>query len=382
MDIESYDNSRTKDGLIPVLSLAIIGAVATVFVVLLPSLVDGFISNLGLDESEAGFIASSDMAGYTLATLFAVLWIHRLNWRTVIISALLLFIVVNFICTFASTFHEFLILRFITGFSAGTVLATAVAAMGKTSNPDRAFGFWIIGQLMMGSLGLLILPSIVEKYGMSGIFIMLAVFALPALLMARFVPVGAGNDGDLAEAQAAPNQKFLAVMGIFAIFLIYIGITSVWAYFARMGGSIGLSAQVIGVSLSIASLAGIAGAVGATIIGIKMGRTFPLLFAIGCVSIAMLILLQDVNQTLFLLAGCLFLFGWCFMVPYLMGAIAIIDKGGRLLSLANTAIGAGLVVGPSVGAILITADGYGRINFYGLLLIMVGMGLMIPLSRR
>lgn len=45
------------------------------------------------------------------------------------------------------------------------------------------------------------------------------------------------------------------------------------------------------------------------------------------------------------------MFGWCFMVPYLMGAIATIDKGGRLLSPANTAIGAGLVIGPSVGAI-------------------------------
>jgi predicted MFS family arabinose efflux permease len=382
MNEPDITKNASSDNIKTLLTYAYIGAVSVIFMVILPVIVGGLISKVGLSESDAGFVVSSDMAGYLFATLTAVAWINRVNCRRVVLASLSVYIIANLACIYATIFYEYVALRFIAGASAGIIATLIVAIMGKTTNPDRVFGMWIIAQLSIGALSQFISPQINNAFGMPGIFSIFVVLALIAMLLIQQVPKSIINNNEPEQIEKDINIQLVAFFGILSILLIYISITSVWAYISRMGDLAGLDAQTVGTSLSIASIAGVIGAISATVLATKLGRVLPLLFSASCIGIAMLILMQNINHGLFLLASSLFLFGWSFIVPYLMASVSEVDQSGKLLTLANSAIAAGFMFGPSVGALLLSINGYQTVTLSGVLFLIIGTVLMLPLAKK
>ena len=77
----------------------------------------------------------------------------------------------------------------------------------------------------------------------------------------------------------------------------------------------------------------------------------------------------------FAAAALLFKFTWTFILPYIMSTLSGLDRTGRLVNLANIAIGGGFALGPFIGGRLVeNAGGYGTlitVSVTGLLLSLV-----------
>ena len=240
-----------------------------------PILVGEYISKLAVTESRAGLIMSMEMTGFTLgaAVLFAIAGI---NWRRIITTALLLMIVGNVLLLFVDSLSLFVLCRFIAGFGAGIVMTMTIQVIALMRDPDRVYGLWTIGQLSFGALGMIIFPSVIANSGINVVFLIWALLATILFATVRFYPQGRGG-GISSNSQSVMTRRFaLGLLCLLGLFVYYGGQAGVWVYLERVGISWNLDRTLVGYTLFISLIAGIAGAGVAILLGNRVGRAVPL----------------------------------------------------------------------------------------------------------
>ncbi|MBT8443525.1 MAG: hypothetical protein KJO13_02195, partial [Gammaproteobacteria bacterium] len=157
-----------------------------------PMVVGIFSDVLGFSLEQGGLIIVAEVAGGALASVLAMFWINRVNWRIALIFALACVIVGNLITTTQTDPNIVTALRFAVGFlGQGTAFAIGISIIGSTGNPDRNFGFVIAAQVAFGVVTLFTLRPIVEQYqSIGGMYIPLAALAAATMLLIKFVPTG------------------------------------------------------------------------------------------------------------------------------------------------------------------------------------------------
>ena len=139
-----------------------------------PFLVGGFVSQVGLSETQAGLIMAANMLGVCAALVVATLGLKKWPRNRLALIALLAMSLGNMASVFASDVEAFLVLRFVVGLGEGLAIAAAVSAVAGFANPDRMFALVMVGMSFYGMAGLLVLPGLLEAFGMSVIFIGIA----------------------------------------------------------------------------------------------------------------------------------------------------------------------------------------------------------------
>lgn len=346
-------------------------------IIFLPMLVGGMVEHLGMTAQQAGFVATSDMLGYTVGTVACFFFIHKLNWRLVTLTCIAVMVVVNGFSGVISDYNTLLGVRFISGLGGGILTAVTFAAMGQMRDPDSAYGWWLVFQAAFGFVGFQYFWDI----SVNGGFIVLAVLLVLGGLLYRFVPEQAlKQDHTAANMDKAVVGK--ATFGVIAILLVYVGLMAEYTYLERIGNAAGLSPDEIGSAFSAMSIAGLIGGGLAAKLGAKFGRLIPaMLGTAGCIA-SFYMFSSDTLEANFYTAACCLYFGlWSFLLPYLVGACAAVDASGRTLALGNAAIGAGLAFGPFIAANLIGENGYGILAVVATAFVGVGFALIIPLLK-
>lgn len=340
--------SSSEDERAMVVSAVLLSAFASAMLLTAPLVVGALITLYGFSPQQAGLAISVELGAMSLAGLPALAWMPRLPWRPFITVALLLMVAGNVACAFAHSFVELASLRFVTGLGGGTLMVVAMAAIGRTADTERNFGWWTVGQLVVGAAGLAVLPSVMPAMGLRGLFFVLAaVFAL-GLFAVRTLP-----QRDMAATSGSPSTRLTAwrvLLALVGILLFYVALAGVWTYMERIGVAAAIPAQSIGNDLTLASLCGIAGCLCAAALGARAGRMVPLISGLLLLIASVGLLLGAPTQARFLLAGCGFKFAWAFALPFMLAGTASLDASGRILALANLMIGCGLALGPAIVA--------------------------------
>ncbi len=346
-------------------------------IIFLPMLVGGMVEHLGMSAQQAGYVATSDMLGYTLGTIASFFFIHKLNWRTLTLGCIAVMAVANGISGTLTDYNDLLMVRFVSGLGGGVLTAITFAAMGQMRDPDSAYGWWLVFQAAFGFVGFQYFWDI----SVNGGFIVLTVLLILGALLFRFVPEQAIKH----EHTAANMDRSLvgkAIAGVVAILLVYVGLMAEYTYLERIGNDAGLSPEEIGTAFSAMSVAGLIGGGLAARLGAKYGRLLPsLLGTAGCVVSFYLFSTEQIGFDLYTATCCLYFGLWSFLLPYLVGACASVDASGRTLALGNAAIGAGLAFGPFIAASLIGENGFGILAMVATAFVATGFFLIIPLLR-
>lgn len=346
-------------------------------IIFLPMLVGGMVEHLGMTAQQAGFVATSDMLGYTLGTLASFFFIHKLNWRQLALACIGIMVVANGISGTLTDYNTLLMVRFVSGLGGGVLTAVTFAVMGQMRDPDSAYGWWLVFQAAFGLVGFQYFWDI----SVNGGFTVLTGLLILGALLFRFVPEQALKQ----ESAGTAMDKSLvgkAIAGVVAILLVYIGLMAEYTYLERIGNAAGLSPEEIGTAFSAMSIAGLAGGGLAAKLGAKFGRVIPsLLGAAGCIASFYLFSIEQVAFNIYVAACCLYFGLWSFLLPYLVGACAAVDASGRTLAMGNAAIGAGLAFGPFIAANLIGENGYGILATVSTAFVALGLVLIIPLLK-
>lgn len=345
-----------------------------------PFLVGGFVTLLQISEVDAGLVATSNMLGVCIGLAMATFKIHKWNIRHLVLFALLLTGVGNLLSAFTHSFDGLVAVRFFTGLGEGLALAAAISTTAIFAKPDRIFALVMIGMSLYGMLGLLVLPSVIDAFGLKGVFSAIALLSFVSLPLCRLFPNHDADDkGQLVNQKIQLGRPVILVL--LSLMVVYISTNGVWTYYERIGVAIGVSYTDIGLALSLGLFASMIGALLAAVLSDRYGRVIPVTFGLILALVSIIILHFSSNFMPYTLSVML-LFGTTgFVVPYYMGTLAEADHTGRLPVVGYLIVFVGNFIGPAMAAGMVKPDSYSMLMFVAAALFLVALMLIIAAFR-
>jgi predicted MFS family arabinose efflux permease len=346
-------------------------------VLLLPGFVQGMVEHIGFTDQQAGYIVSTEMWGMTVSAIAMMFLVSRVNWRLMFRLSLGLLMVGNFLSAFVTDYSTFQVLRFFTGMGGGAIVALCYATFALTAKADRNFGLGIMFVLVYSAAVYPLLPLVFAHVGMSGLLLFFGIFAVVGLPFVRQMPTSGEEhiETDENAVNIGASRKMLALA---AMFVYFVANFIVWTYIFRIGVAAGLSEQEVANGLSFSQFLGIAGAFTAAAVGARFGRGIPLSLGILGGAIPLIFLFGTTSAIWYAVIVSIYQFAWNMTHPYLLAAMASFDPSGKMVVYATAMQFIGVSVGPALGAIAITSDGYENTLLMGIALLVASLALILP----
>ena len=349
-----------------------------------PMVVGVYADMLGFDLQQGSLIIIAEVAGGALASILAMFWINKVNWRYAVLFALICVIAGNLLTPTQGNADTITALRFAVGIlGQGTAFAIGISMIGNTADPDRNFGFVIAAQVGFGVVALLTLRPLVDQFSsIGGMYFPLAALALVAIGFVKFVPEGPAQRDAHADQQEKQSLA-LPVTGLIAMLIWCCGLGAVWTFVERIGVAGGLESALALQSLSISSAVAISGALLAAALAAKgVGRFLPVTIALlGQMAVAWFIQ-GEMSWIELAIKASIFQVFWNMMGPFLMGAIAASDTGGKVAVLIPAAQTSGFFIGPAIAGQFITAADLSAANITAIVCCGIALAIFVPLSAR
>ncbi len=332
-------------------------------IILMPMLIGGMVDDYGFSEQQTGYIASLEGMGLMAALLVAALWIRTISWTHMLLASFLLNATFNIISAQVTAVEPLLVLRFLAGFSSGSVFAIAVAALGDNREPDRAFGIAQVVQGVVMFAAFAVAPAILALWSVGGLYYMLAgVALLMTLSLLRYPSSGAERATGAASGSEEASYTLLIWIGLIASFLFFASIFGFWAYIERIGHAAGLPTGTIGMALGLSQFAAIVGGGLAAVASNRLGRLIPLLVSLAGLVLVLWLLVGQFTSFVYYFGACLFQTLFVLANSYQLGVMAQIDIRGSYLVLVTSFQVLGSAVGPTIAAMMINDGDYSGIN--------------------
>tara|TARA_B100000586_G_scaffold167922_2_gene122470 strand:- start:1001 stop:2137 length:1137 start_codon:yes stop_codon:yes gene_type:complete len=339
-----------------------------------------FVDGLNIGRDQAGFIVSANKYGAAFGALIATFIVKKIQWRKTIFYLFVAMIIVDFLSSLITSPTSLIYIRFLHGTIGGLSVGIGLSIIARTINPDKIFGMLLVVQYSFGSLGIWAVPRLVEAYGHIAVFGVLISFTLMTILILPLIPDVSKN---ISNSNFKFNLNYLLIFALIGLFLFQASNMGVADYAFELGKDIGLVNSEISNILTIANIISISGGLLVYIIGIKFGRTIPLIAGISTAAIFTFLLNYSDNVTIYFLANTMTGIAWAFVIPYILGLCATFDMHGQMAALAGFISKVGLASGPLVGSLLIIDYGFGLIiNIAAISLIFSLVFLLIPSTKQ
>ncbi|MBN8811590.1 MFS transporter [Sphingomonas leidyi] len=338
-------------------ALIVIGTGAMTSATLSPVMLGLYIDELRLTASQASLALAAENGAYALGLLLFYLVLHRARRPMLAAIGLAVMIVTSLLTARAGGFVPLLAIRAAFGLAMGFTASTVFAAYAGRADPQRVWAIATFVNLAYAALLLALSGWIAQTFGLTGIVAILAVVAAIGLACTRLIPP---PPRPAQEAHAGPIARGLTInvpasCGALALLCLYAGHTTLWSFQERMGLTIGLDRSQVGVLLGISVLGAIAGALLSMAAGHRFGQRGPNALAFAGL-IASALLLAMPLMAAYVAGAIIVKTAWFFGLPFILGALARLDRSGRWSSMGAALLALGSAIGPAIGA---TLAGYG-----------------------
>ena len=321
-----------QTGILRIVCASIIGSVAVLPILILPSMVGSLVDYAGFTATEAGWVAAVGFAGSALGAMVVVLRIQHLDPRNLAVFGLLTLAVFDAAAMFVSQVPAwlFVTLRFLSGIGGAVVYAAVMAHVAATHEPERGYGIFMAFQFGISALGLYGLPLLLPHTGVAGMYFCLAAAASLSLLLRTSIMhrEAAVEDAAIEFHMLIKPAAILAMLGIgcyeTANFMYF-------TYADRIGVGMGLPDYRVGEILGFASLLGIPSAMLVVWLGDRFGQLMPLLFAMLVAIVSLAWLLVPAGALTYVVSMSALGFAWAFGLPFFYAFEARLDPGGSVV---------------------------------------------------
>lgn len=347
---------------IRVIRLSVLGSVAIMPILILPTMIGALIDYTGFTEAQAGWLAAAGFTGAAAGAVAAGLRIRHLDPRMLAVFGLVVLCIFDGASALVGHMPVwvFVVLRLISGFGGAVAYAAVVASLAATANPERSYGVFMVLQFGLSAISLYGLPYVLPGIGVVGMYLILAAFAALSLMLRDSVV----HRGAAVEEPAIEVRMLLrpaAIMAMLGIGFYETANFMQYTYSERIGVGFGLSSYEIGEALGIASLLGVPAALLVVWIGDRFGQLRPLLWAIALSVVAHLLLLMPNGTVSYVLAVFALGIAWAIGLAYFYAIEARIDPGGSVVVVGGFFTSCGSVAGPALAATLVKPDQFGNV---------------------
>ena len=374
MQAEVQKESRTT-----LAALIVIGTGAMTSATLSPVMLGLFIDELRLTAAQASLALAAENGAYALGLLLFYLVLHRARRPTLAAIGLAVMIATSLLTARAGGFVPLLAIRGAFGLAMGFTASTVFAAYAGRADPQRVWAIATFVNLTYAALLLTLSGWIAQNFGLAGIVAVLAGVALIGLACTRAIPP-APPAAQAPPAGAATGDWTLnrpAICGALALLCLYAGHTTLWSFQERMGLAVGLDRSQVGVLLGVSVLGAIAGAILSMTAGHRFGQRGPNALAFAGLIASALLLAMPVMAA-YVAGAVIVKTAWFFGLPFILGALARLDRSGRWSSMGAALLALGSAIGPAIGATL-ASHGAHMIGFLAAGLYLLSFLFTLPL---
>ncbi len=349
-----------------------------------PILLGAYVDYRGLSERAGGLVIAAEAAGYALAyTLF--LWkLHQWNRRLSALISVGIVLAVNALTIFVGDAHVLAAVRCVGGLGMGWADSVQISSIAARARPQRDYPTVAVASLGYSALLLAFAPRILNHYGLAGIMLFMVVIGSMAIPAALYLPVRIPARSDVAALHSgrhsSPVLNAAALRLAFTCLVLYAGHNALWSYQERMGLATGLTPDAVGTFLGLSVLCGAVGAGLAVLTNVRFGFSRPQWASYGVLIAAALLLTHKATALTYVLGAMLVKVGWFYGYPLLQGALAELDRSGRVVVLATLLQVIGATIGPAAAAALVPF-GYTYVGWTGIFFYLICIPLSIGVLR-
>ena len=303
-----------------------------------------------LGPREQGILMSLEIAGIALASFLVLFLIDRIGPRRLAAFGAGVILAGNLLTLVAPHFAWLALLRLFIGFAGdGLAYASAIVLLGRHMDPMRAFGVFAFSNMCFTGAMLAVLPRLSGEASWQTLLYLFAFLGLLALISVRQFPDAEQRPPSLL-VRGYSMKASVALAGIFA-FTANLG--AVWGNAANLGTVAGLSADRLGLFLSLSILFQALGSLTAALSSQwRYRKPLPMVFlALHLLSLYMLH--QNPSQLLFAVAIALWGYSWNFGIVAMLGLLARQPGGERFMALAPGTEALGAASGPMAVGLLV-----------------------------
>jgi len=334
-----------------------------------PVISAAWVGLLGFTEEQVGRVAGADLGGLSAGAVLTALVIKRMNRRMLVFLGLVIAVLANALCMVYQDYETVLWLRFGAGVGSGIYTAIAVATLGGSSKPARAYNLMLFAFAFSQAAEMHVLPML----SMNGIYMVFIVCYLVTLPFIFWIPPYAAESSldvelDVEEDSGKHHTEhrhipaYLPWLCLAAIFFTYINIGTYWTYIELAALDAGVAEDWIVPLLTWVSFGSLVGCLVATLISDRFGLARPLLLTLVIMALIVGILGDEINHRNLMISLICFNLLWIFIDVYQMSTVAVIDKSGTFASMLPAVQGLGQIVGPNIAASMLAAGlGYNMV---------------------
>ena len=368
----------TRGGLI---SAILVGLVGALVIFITPGFLAVIAQKTGFDNDELGYLAALDINAMAVTVGLSTFALARMPWRIAVALGLALIIVGNLLTAAVISFPAMAAARIVAGAGEGVAIGFAFAALGRASNPDRAFSIYLVVGALLSSAFLYALPAIQAAVTPSALFLIVA--ALNALVMLSLFafPDGSKDEPDIFAGAGKLDMRY-ASGALLGVFLLFFAMGGMWSYSERIGMASLLSADVIAKGLSIGTIAGVVGAGLAGVLPRRWGRSWPLVVTAITGVASFLMYRGQVVPNNFIVATVLMMFSWNFAQPLLSGICSEACGRGRVVCAMGSIQTFGTGLGPAAAAATLVTGSFSVMIYSAAVVLALSVAVTIFTIRR
>ncbi len=344
----------------------------------LPLILGSVIDELGIAESRAGLMGTVELGALALVSLVMAPRVGRLPRSRLAVLGGVVVVAGYVLSALAEGYSTILLGRLICGAGAGVVMAVGNAAIAASEDPDGLMARLMLVGGVAAVFLLGVLPLAIEPWGYGGAFAVLAVVAALCIPFARRLPPAPGESS--IPVAHSMNRKWLGVALLFGIMIDATSQDGLWTFSERIGIGAGLNVEEVGIVLASTTLAGLAGAALAFVLGTRFGRAAPICFGLGLGALSRWLLANASEPSTYWVAQLLLGLSFFLTYPFLFGAIAALDPTGRWAAAGAGIATIGTALGPAVAGVLVEAEGYPALGGLGIAAAACTAVLVIPVA--
>jgi predicted MFS family arabinose efflux permease len=334
--------------------LALVGYTVMVTV---PVLSTALVQTLGFTEEQVGRVWGNDMLGFSVGAIISAFFVARVNRRHLVMGGIVLSISANAVCMFMVEYEPVLWLRIATGIGSGIFTGTAVATLGGTTKPVRAFNILLLGFSFSAAGEMHLFPQL----SLNGIYwFFIGSTAVCGLLLHWLPSRPLSTEERQQQAQAEDHSEnwnvpfILPILCLVAVCFTYINIGGYFTYIELAALDAGISPDFVTPLLTWASFCALAGCLLALLCA-RFGLFRPLFVALLSMAVLVAMLGGGITKINLTIGMFSFMALWTFVDVYQSSMMGYMDRSGSLVALLPSVQGFGQFVGPNIAASILGA---------------------------
>lgn len=318
------------------------------------SLVEG---NYNLSISQSGYFISALMLGITLSSIVFFFIGLRLNQRHIRTLGIGVGFFSFLLIGFFKNYTALIGLVALAGFGGGFLATANFTLLSRASNAGKNFSILLFSMTSIGIICTLGLLQIENLFGTEFIFFTLAIIFLLSLPLVLFIdPVLASEKSQqhISSTETYKYGKFTPWICLLMCFFTYVGVGAFWTYAERIGVSTGLTSELVALILSSGLILTLLGCVAAFYIGEWVDYTKPLILALATLVLIFILLGGTLQPFTYISYVLVFYFLWNMIDIFELATLSSMTQSGRYAALVPAFQAAGNMVGPAIGASLLS----------------------------